>query len=120
MKQRQYYSANINGLEIVNLEPLRFQHVVIIKDIKYYLERPWWAWWSIGRWVTAETGYPTNYLEEATDWLIEHVKKHPDMNLLKREGPVPYLDQASICPIDVTDEEAKQLELKRKQSRNRH
>ena len=112
MRQRQYYSANINGLKVANLDPLRFEHVTLRKNVIYYQG-------LFGRMITVENGNPTNTLEEATDWLTGHAKRHPDINLLKKEGPVPYLDTSTLHSIDVTEEEAKKLELKRKQNRKR-
>ena len=35
LMKKQYYSININGLKVRNLEPLEFEHTIIKKDVPF-------------------------------------------------------------------------------------
>ena len=90
--KKQYYSININGLKVRNLEPLEFEHTIIKKDVPFYQAG------ILGRLITVEGNNPTNTLEEAEAWLTDIAKKRPDLEFLQRET-VPYIDMETIVPL---------------------
>ncbi len=105
MKKRKFISANINGLQVKNIQPLEFGYVVLKKDVPFYVS-------GLGRLITVESEEPTNTYDEASDWLTGLAIKYPRMEILKTQT-VPYIDEKTIHAISMTEEEAKQLRLKR-------
>lgn len=106
--KRQYYSININGLKVRNLEPIEFEHTVIKKAVPFYQAG------VLGRLITVEGGNPTNTLEEAEAWLTNVAKKHPDLNFLSQEN-VPYIDMDTMIPLE--NEDVKKLKKKKTKKR---
>lgn len=104
LMKKQYYSININGLKVRNLEPLEFEHTIIKKNV------PFFQTGILGRLITVEGNNPTNTLEEAEAWLTDIAKKRPDLGFLQQET-VPYIDMETITPLE--KEKIKKLEKKR-------
>lgn len=104
LMKKQYYSININGLKVRNLEPLEFEHTIIKKDVPFYQAG------ILGRLITVEGNNPTNTLEEAEAWLTDIAKKRPDLEFLQRET-VPYINMETIAPL--ATEEIKKLRKER-------
>lgn len=98
--KKQYYSININGLTIQNLEPLKFGHTILKEKVPFYQSG------MLGRLITVDGNNPTNTLEEAENWLENVAKKHPNLDFLKQEV-VPYVDMETLHPLQ--PEEVKHL-----------
>lgn len=90
--KRQYYSININGLTIQNLESLKFEHTILKENVPFYQSG------MLGRLITVEGKNPTNTLEEAENWLENIAKKHPDLTFLQYQT-VPYIDMETLIPL---------------------
>lgn len=101
MKQRQYYSVNINDLQISSLKPLQFTTKLRRENVPFYRG-------ILGRLLTVESKFPTNTLDDATSWLESFAKKAKTLEEAQQQI-VPYIDSTSMRKIDMTDEQAKQL-----------
>lgn len=100
-----YYSMNINGLKIQNLNPIKFEHIIMKKNVAFYQTG------MLGRFLTVEDKNPTNTLEEAQDWLISIAQKQQNLDSIGEEI-VPYIDMSTLRPLN--PEEVKTLNIKRR------
>lgn len=100
-----YYSMNINGLKVQNLNPIKFEHIIMKKNVAFYQTG------MLGRFLTVEDKNPTNTLEEAQDWLISIAQKQQNLDSIGEEI-VPYIDMSTLRPLN--QEEVKTLNIKRR------
>lgn len=103
--KKNYYSMNINGLKVQNLNPIKFEHIIIKQNVPFYQKG------MLGRFLTVENKNPTNTLEEAEDWLISIAKNCSNPDSLCEEI-VPYIDMSTLRPL--SPEEIKTLNIKRR------
>ena len=108
MKKRQYYSININGLKIKNIEPLCFEHIILKKNVAFYQAG------IFGRLITVEDNDPTNTLEDAETSLTNVPRDYADLEYLKKIGPVPYIDESTMTLIPESEVKVKNKKKKRK------
>ncbi len=97
--QQKYYSADIKGLQIKSVKPLKYNFILLKKEVPHFRN-------AFGRWLTVDTKSATNTLNEAADWLANYAETNKQMKLEElQKSIIPYMDKTTLKPLSAEKEQ---------------
>ncbi len=107
----EYYKGTINTLILTNSKDGKtpiFKSQKLTENVIFYRRN------QLSRYIRVENGDPTTTYEEAEDYFYHLIKE----NGQKAIGcKIPYLDEATIVPLNMSKTEIKTLKKQMKKSR---